>query len=334
MEAVLASGAADVCAVSDPDPTAREAAQSLAQSATFCDSFEELLARDLDGIVIATPSALHAAQATRALERGFHVFCQKPLGRSEAEVAAVVAAAKAGNRRLGVDLCYRRTSGLRALRGLLERHELGHVYGVDLVFHNAYGPDKPWFYDRTLSGGGCVVDLGVHLLDAALFLLGFPDARVLSSQLFTKGRALSLQSAEVEDYAVAQLELGAGCAATLACSWGLPAGQDAVIAVTLYGTRGGASFHNVNGSFYDFVLERHDGTRRLELVSPPDAWGGRAIVDFANALGDSAGFDATNEELVRVARLVDSVYATAPKSSRSTSNGAAPRSSVPGSALG
>jgi predicted dehydrogenase len=48
------------------------------------------------------------------------------------------------------------------------------VFAVDLVFHNAYGPDKPWFYDPELSGGGCVMDLGVHLVDLALWSLDFP----------------------------------------------------------------------------------------------------------------------------------------------------------------
>ena len=52
------------------------------------------------------------------------------------------------------------------------------MYAVELAFHNAYGPDKEWFYDRRVSGGGCVVDLGVHLIDLALWTLGFPDVAV------------------------------------------------------------------------------------------------------------------------------------------------------------
>jgi predicted dehydrogenase len=61
---------------------------------------------------------------------------------------------------LGVDFCYRFLDETVAVRELVESGELGEIYAVDLVFHNAYGPDKPWFYDRTQSGGGCVVDLG------------------------------------------------------------------------------------------------------------------------------------------------------------------------------
>ena len=103
-------------------------------------------------VVIATPSALHAEQSIRALDAGAAVFCQKPLGRDAAEAASVVAAARAADRLLSVDFSYRFTRGMEAIAGLIRGGELGHVFAVDLVFHNAYGPGKPWFYDRAQSG--------------------------------------------------------------------------------------------------------------------------------------------------------------------------------------
>jgi predicted dehydrogenase len=101
--------------------------------------------------VIATPSALHAEQAIAALDRGLAVFCQKPLGRDASETRAVVEAARRADRLLGVDLSYRYTRAAAALRDEVRSGALGEVYAVDLVFHNAYGPDKPWFYDRRLA---------------------------------------------------------------------------------------------------------------------------------------------------------------------------------------
>ncbi len=111
------------------------------------------------------------------------VFCQKPLGRDGIEVRAVLAAARAADRLLGVDLSYRFTAGMVAIRDLVQRGELGAIFAVDLVFHNAYGPDKPWFYDRAELGGGCVIDLGVHLVDLALWVLGGDRARAISASL-------------------------------------------------------------------------------------------------------------------------------------------------------
>ncbi|MFY0581591.1 Gfo/Idh/MocA family protein [Cystobacter fuscus] len=126
------------------------------------DSLEALLDLGLDGVVIATPSAFHAEQSVRALERGVAVFCQKPLGRTQEEVRRVVDAARAADRLLGVDLSYRFTTGMRRLRECIQSGALGDIHAVNLVFHNAYGPDKAWFYDPRLSGGGCVMDLGIH----------------------------------------------------------------------------------------------------------------------------------------------------------------------------
>lgn len=159
MEAMLATGAVEAAALCDPSEEALAGAAALCPDAARVADAEAMLALDLDGVVIATPSASHAAQSIAALERGLAVFCQKPLGRDEAEVRAVVAAARRADRLLGLDLSYRGADGMRRIRDLVAGGELGSVFAADLVFHNAYGPDKPWFYDRALSGGGCVMDL-------------------------------------------------------------------------------------------------------------------------------------------------------------------------------
>ena len=298
MEAIARSGVAEVAAIADPAP------DSGAEFATL----DELLEQDLDGIVIATPSALHTEQSIRALEHGLAVFCQKPLGRTAEETRRVVNAARAADRLLAVDLSYRFTEGMRRIREVIASGEVGHVYAVDLVFHNAYGPDKAWFYDPALSGGGCVMDLGVHLVDLALWTMGFPTVTDVSSRLFASGTPLLTGAGRVEDYAVARLDLETGAAVQLACSWRLPAGTDAIIRAAFYGTEGGVALQNVGGSFYDFVAEQFRGTAREPLASPPDEWGGRAAVDWATRLAAGERFDPAAEHLVEVAAILDRIY--------------------------
>lgn len=308
MQAILETGAVEPAAIADPSPDMAAEAAKLAPDAHVAGSLEELLDAGVDGVVIATPSALHAEQAIQALERGVAVFCQKPLGRTAAEVEAVVAAARAADRLLAVDLSYRFTEGVRRIRELIATGELGRIYAVDLVFHNAYGPDKPWFYDPALSGGGCVMDLGVHLVDLALWTLGFPQVEDVGANLLAGGAPLAGRSDTVEDYAVATLTLQGGIAVTLACSWRLPAGRDAVIGASFYGTQGGAALKNLGGSFYDFTAERYRGTRRETLSSPPDAWGARAAADWAQRLAAGARFDPEAERLIDVAHALDRIY--------------------------
>ncbi len=302
MNAVAESGHGDIAAVCDP------VADLANETAPASRSYDELLASDVDAIVIATPSALHAEQAIAALERGKAVFCQKPLGRDAVETRRVVDAARANDLLLGVDLSYRFTTAMRAVRDLVTGGAIGDVYAADLVFHNAYGPDKPWFYDPKLSGGGCVIDLGIHLVDIALWTLQFPNVERVTSQLFAKGCADFDPAKTVEDYATAEIGLAGGRSVRLACSWNLSAGCDAAIGATFYGTRGAAAFRNVNGSFYDFVAEHHEKTKSTRLVDPPDDWGGRAIVSWVAQLAESRAFDPAIEHVVDVARVLDAIY--------------------------
>ena len=307
MEAMLETGAVEAAVIADPTDAVRTDAARLAPHAVAVDSFEALLEHDLDGVVIATPSALHADQARRALTRGLAVFCQKPLGRTAAEVAGAIDAARAADRLLSVDLSYRFTEAARRMRDLVRNGGLGDIHAVDLTFHNAHGPDKPWFYDPALSGGGCVMDLGVHLVDLALWLL--EDAKVadVASHLFAGGRPFT-DPAQAEDYAVATLTLDTGAVVRLACSWKLPAGQDAVISACLYGSRGGVGMRNIDGSFYDFVAEHYEGAACRALASPPDAWGGRAAADWARRLAAGEGYDPAIEALIPVAETLDRIY--------------------------
>ena len=305
MQAIRDSGFAEIAAICDPAPQCLQEALADAPGARAATSLEEMLAMDLDGIVIATPSAMHAEQSIAALNAGLAVFCQKPLGRNAAEAEAVVDAARAANRLLGLDLSYRHVRAMEAVReniGLI-----GRVFAADLVFHNAYGPDKPWFYDLQRSGGGCVMDLGVHLADALLWALDFPQVTGVSSRLYHAGRPL--ERGEVEDYGVATLDLSTGAVARLACSWRLHAGCDAQISVVFHGENGSLAFENVDGSFLDFRARLLRGTSSQMLVGGPDGWGGRAAVQWAARLARGDGFDALEAgRFVEVAAVLDRIY--------------------------
>lgn len=307
MEALAKDENATFSSVYDPSTGAAEAAAALGENISVASSYESLLDSDIDGVVIATPSALHAAHCQQALASGKAVFCQKPLARDREESRAVVDAARAANKLLGVDFSYRHLAGMDRLREMIAAGELGEIFAADLVFHNAYGPDKDWFYDIKSAGGGCVMDLGIHLVDSAFWLLGHNDFRTVESQLYCKGQRLQAPLTQVEDYAAASFMLGESHV-RLCCSWNLHAGQDAVIEMQLHGTRGGAALRNVAGSFFDFEIHRFHGTGSEQISGYPDAWGARALSQWVNALARSDHFDPEVEQAVRVAELIDSIY--------------------------
>lgn len=307
MESVVDAGVARVAALADVSPDALEPVRDRCGDAAFGETLEDLLNEELDGLVIATPSALHARQCIAALDRGIPVFCQKPLGRTGREVWEVVETARFADRLLAVDMCYRHTAAMRAIRQVVDAGTLGRVYQADLVFHNAYGPDKPWFYDRARSGGGCIADLGIHLVDLALWIMGGSVGNVHAA-LFAGGDRLESGDERVEDAAEVHVELDGGRAVRLACSWNLHAGRDAVIEARFHGTEGGVAMVNVDGSFYDFRAELCEGTRTTVLAEPPDSWGGRAIVAWAERLATSPRFDPAAAEIVDVAEVLDRIY--------------------------
>ena len=203
MEALAGDGLAQVTAVADPQVEALAAAVEAAPGAAQAESLEDLLEHELDGIVIATPSALHAEQAVPALERGLAVFCQKPLARNAEEARRVLEAACAADRLLAVDLSYRHVEALRAAHEQVANGAIGEVHTIDLVFHNAYGPDKPWFTKAELAGGGCLIDLGTHLVDLALWF-------TKADRVVPNGRDASERNHAMERWAIAAAGVAAG----------------------------------------------------------------------------------------------------------------------------
>ncbi|HWM94295.1 MAG TPA: Gfo/Idh/MocA family oxidoreductase [Thermoanaerobaculia bacterium] len=308
LEAV--SAVAEVAALCEAAPQClEETARAHPGAAPFSD-FGELLARSgdlrLDGIVIATPNSLHAPQTLAALDRGLAVFCQKPLALNACEAREMVEAAQRADRLLGVDYSYRFTEGARTLRRAVEAGELGRVFSVDTVFHNAYGPDKPWCFDPRLSGGGALMDLGVHLIDLTLWLLGDPGVKEVHGGAWKGGQPLD--AGEVDDFASARIELDGGASVTVAVSWNAHAGQDCVIRLSTFGAGGGAEFRNVDGSFYDFELARFSGRSGEVVARESRGWMGGAILDWAERLGKGSRFDPEIGRSVRVSEVVDAVY--------------------------
>lgn len=310
MEVLLNKGKISSVTIAEPCKQNAEEALKVAEGAVLAESPEEIYEdNDIDGVVIATPSALHAAQSLQALKSGKAVFCQKPLGRTAAEVEELIKASQEVDKLLSVDLSYRYTKAFQAVYDTITKGHIGKVYAVELVFHNAYGPDKEWFYDINQSGGGCVMDLGTHLIDMALCCLGYPEINELKSYLFSKGVKLEPNENTVEDFAKITMLTDKESAITLECSWHASAGKDAVIRAVFYGTEGGVAFKNKNGSFYDFEAEKYKGTFKEILENAPDDWSGRAGLVWSEKIINSVGYDdLTATEYLKTAQIIDRIY--------------------------
>ncbi|MFO7963010.1 MAG: Gfo/Idh/MocA family oxidoreductase [Desulfobacterales bacterium] len=325
LEAIQQHGRGDIAAIMDVDRAAAEKAAKNFSGTAVCETFQEMLDIGIDGVVIATPSALHFEHAVRALEHGLAVYCQKPLGTTASETRSIIDSAILADRLIGIDLSYRHLNGMREIRRRVGNGDIGRIFAVDLVFHNAYGPDKPWYYDPVAAGGGCVMDLGVHLIDLLLWVLDFPAPVSASGRMFSNGDAMDRPGVRVEDYAAARLDLENGVTATLACSWNLPAGCDAVIRIAFFGSEGGLCLSNINGSFFDFETKLfRKTTQEVIAADSKDTWWGRSAVDWVNRLSRSRRYDPEAAGIIPVAFALESIYASAykrPHSGRTRKSG-------------
>jgi predicted dehydrogenase len=210
--------------------------------------FDDLLALpNVEVVVICTPNALHVAQAAAALRAGKHVLVQKPLALSFADAQATVDLARDVGRLLLVDYSYRFLATIDALRRALA--DLGRVRALRAEFHNIYGPgvEKTWFFDRQLSGGGALLDLGVHLLDLALWLI--------QPEHITLERA-ELECAGIEREAKLRVLLNRSMPFDLAVSWNAALPETRIV-FEAQGERGQARWENVDGSFFRFRTITH-----------------------------------------------------------------------------
>lgn len=306
LDAIAAREDVSVAVLSDTDPAKLECAAASHPNAETRLGYEALLDSDLDGVVIATPNADHAEQAVAFLSRGIAVFCQKPLAVDAAETAGVLQAAAGADRLLAVDYSYRHVQGMPELRRRIGKGDLGEIVAMDLVFHNAYGPNKTWCFERGRSGGGCLLDLGTHLIDLALWLQGGPRMSVASSHLYSRGSRAAKR--DIEDLAFVELRQDSGAISRIACSWNAQIGCDAQISAQIHATRGGASWRNLNGSFVDFQLDLLRGNAREQLGVSLDDWGPGALTAWIERLCTDSRFDPSAWDILSGARLIDEAY--------------------------
>lgn len=238
-EGYQASGEAQVVAMSDLEPQrrARFAAQYGVERA-YAD-YQELLADpDIQAVSVALPNFLHYPATMAALRAGKHVLCEKPPALSAAEAAEMETLAQQQGVVLAYALQRRFTPATEALRARIRAGDLGDTYHARAVWTRAWGIPQGvggWFTDPARSGGGALVDIGIHVLDLAWFLMGCPAPLTVSGQVYNKYPDLT----QTDDSAFAFMRFADGRALHLEAAWALTQETDQM-GVHLYGTAAGA----------------------------------------------------------------------------------------------
>ena len=165
--------------IADVAVEAAEAARKQYNIAKAYSDYKELLAdKKLDAIVVGTPNKFHAEQAVAALKAGKHVLLEKPMAMSVAESDAIIAAMTKSGKILQMGMVNRFKPSVQTLKHVIETGRCGPLYAGQTFWYRRRGIPGfgGWFTTKAMSGGGGLIDIGVHMIDLAMYLLDFPQA--------------------------------------------------------------------------------------------------------------------------------------------------------------
>jgi predicted dehydrogenase len=310
----------EVAAVCDLDADRLEnARKEFGIAQVYRDAGKMFAKAGLDAVCIATPNKFHAPLTISALRSGLHVLCEKPMAMNEAEARQMKAESEKSGRTLMINFSYRFSQMSYALKQQVESGALGDIYYGRSVWHRRRGIPGfgGWFGNKELSGGGPLIDLSVHRLDLALWLMGFPRPVTVSGTTYDLlGRERAKAEGKVftvEDLAAAMIRFDNGATLILEASWALNIGENEQMTTTLCGTKGGLVQRNTDGgySFTAEVFTEEDGylyTKRLDRSSKPVP---PSCHEFANSILENRAPLATADQGITVMRILDAVYESA-----------------------
>ena len=321
---------ADVVALAGLDTDrCRELAEKFHVGQTFGDYRELLAEADIDAVSVVVPNHLHLPVTLAALAAGKHVLVEKPLARNAGEGQQMVDAAHSAGKILAIAFNRRHRHDMELVKAKVEAGELGRVYYAKAFWMRRSGIPGlgTWFTNKEQAGGGPLIDLGVHILDMALWLMGNPTVTRVSAATYAEigpqgkgnwpGSRFRQQAAggyEVEDLATALLRMEDGSTLQLETAWAAYTGMSDEFGVSLFGSKGGAEIHvkdyaqtgtlRVYGDYGDAAL---DAAPRLVAKH-----GHGAIVrNFVTGILDGTPVSPSGEEGLDRVRLIDAIYRSA-----------------------
>ncbi len=277
----------------------------------------------VDAVVITTPNRFHEEYAVSALERGLHVLLEKPLAHSFESAERIAAAAADAGSHCMVGFNNRYSNAVRIVKNRIERGDLGRATHVEANYVRRRGvPGRgSWFTRRSIAGGGALIDLGVHAIDLALYLLDYPDVEEVTgvtrsdfgpredyAYIEMWGDDAGPGTFDVDDSASAFVRCSGGRTISLEIAWATnrPSSHEFVI--------------NGTGAAARFDLLERDLTVYSASTVGPDHLADTTIQTrgndthrdeqraFFDAVGASSGFEGNVEEALVVQRIVDAIY--------------------------
>ncbi len=281
--------------------------------------YHELLKRtDIDAVSIALPNYLHAPVALDALSARKHVVLDKPFATCARDATRVVELARRQKVVFMVGQNQRFPPERQKLKQLVETGRLGEIYHAEAFWLRRSGIPRigSWFTQKKFAGGGCGYDIGVHILDLCLHLLGDFDAAAVSGQTFSKfgprglgdgrwGRSEIDPRApfDVEDFAVALIKMRSGRTIVLRASWAAHMSVNNLDNIILYGTEASATVKPPQ-----LIQPGRSDYRIVEIKAGRPMVNPERMAHFVDCILGRAEPYVKPEESLQVQRILDALY--------------------------
>lgn len=257
---------------------------------------------DIDAVIIATPTHTHKDIAIDCLTAGKDVLVEKPLARSYLEAKEIVDVAKKYKRKLMVGMNLRYRPDTMLLRSIVNSSEIGEPFYVKCGWIRSQSSEEKWFTKKEEAGGGVIIDLGIHLLDLALWLMSFPQINSVSCKNyyhFTKN---------VEDTSIGFIKFKDGSLINIEVSWSLVAGKDNFY-LNVYGTKGSATLNpltvvkKIGGQIVDMSPSQSDNPTTLFKKSYLNE-----LKSFIGAVKNLNPVLSPGEEALKRMKIIEAMY--------------------------
>lgn len=241
----------EVVALSDvADKTLKEMGKKYGVETLYSDYKKMLKEQKPDAVVISTPNALHCKIACDCIKAGSHVFIEKPMAINAEECKTILRTAKKEDRIVQIALQWRFLGATAFLKQFIDSGKFGDVYFARAQALRRRGvPTWGVFIDKEKQGGGPLIDIGVHILDLTLYLMGYPKPVSVSAQtwnalgtdpqLYNRWGDYDRKAFTVEDFAVGFIRFENGAVVSLESSF-MANLEDDPFATQLFGTKAGA----------------------------------------------------------------------------------------------
>ncbi|MFE5320104.1 Gfo/Idh/MocA family protein [Paenibacillus sp. NPDC056579] len=240
---------------------------------------------EIDAVVIGVPNQYHAPIAVQALQAGKHVLLEKPMAINVPSAKEIVKAQKASGKVLMIPHQMRWEWLPLQIKRQVDQGALGQIYNAKVGWMRRKGIPGwgTWFTKRDESGGGPLIDIGVHMLDLAFFLMNNPKPVSVYGSTYAefgpKKRGIGTWGTpdwngrfDVEDLATALIKMEDGSTLSLEVSWAVHMDTDSAHFVHLMGSEGGASIRGNQGKL---LTEQFDRPVEVSLSTPEKDEGGR-----------------------------------------------------------